>query len=84
MILSAGVGAAYYKRTTKPLEARARDARVGMDSIASEAFRSIRTVRSFGGESLERERFDIHCDDAKSTGVGFAKAKVLLLPDTTP
>jgi hypothetical protein len=47
-----------------------------MDAIASEAFRSIRTVRSFAGESLERERFDTYCDEAQSTGVGFARAKV--------
>lgn len=76
VILSAGVGAALYKRATKKLEKRASEARVGMAAIAGQAFHSIRTVRSFNGEALERERFYIHSKEALETGIGFAQAKV--------
>uniref|UniRef100_A0A061QMA6 Abc transporter b family member 28-like n=1 Tax=Tetraselmis sp. GSL018 TaxID=582737 RepID=A0A061QMA6_9CHLO len=78
VVLSAGIGAALYKRATKPLEALAAEARVGMVEVASQAFRSIRTVRSFAGEPLERERFVDHCEDAYRSGMGFAKAKASL------
>lgn len=78
VVLAAGLGAALYKRATKPLEERAAVARVGMSAVAGQAFRSIRTVRSFAGESLERERFATHCEEAYHTGLGFAKAKSTL------
>jgi len=78
VVLAAGLGAAMYKRATKPLEQRAAVARVGMSAVAGQAFRAIRTVRSFAGESLERERFSTHCEEAYRTGLGFAEAKSTL------
>ena len=39
---------------------------------------AIRTVRSFAGEALERERFGEHVDASYRSGIGFAAAKATL------
>lgn len=49
-----------------------------MANLVLSSCSAIRTVRSFAGEALERERFSEHVDASYRSGIGFAAAKATL------
>lgn len=67
-----------YRRQSRSLEASAAAAQASLAACVDETVSQIRTVRIFAGESLERERFRGHVNEAYAAGVGFARAKALL------
>jgi ATP-binding cassette subfamily B (MDR/TAP) protein 8 len=46
-----------------------------MAGVAFQAFQNMRTVRSFAGEALERERFQVQVSDSYKAGRQFGAAK---------
>ncbi|KAL3154551.1 hypothetical protein ABBQ32_014008 [Trebouxia sp. C0010 RCD-2024] len=75
VIISTAVTAALYRQQTKDIEKRNSQALSHMVGVANQAFAAIRTVRSFAGEALERERFGADVVASYHSGIGFAKAK---------
>lgn len=75
VIVSTAVTAALYRQQTKEVEQQNSKALSHMVGVADQAFSAIRTVRSFAGEALERERFGADVVASYHSGVGFAKAK---------
>ncbi len=75
VIIATAVTAALYKRQTKQVEQSQAQALSQMTGVANQAFSAIRTVRSFAGEALERERFGEYVAQSYHSGIGFARAK---------
>lgn len=78
IIVGACFTSSLYKKQTKEVERRNSEALSRMSSVASQAFSGIRTVRSFAGEALERERFGEYVSSSYNSGLGFADAKANL------
>eukprot|EP00208_Stichococcus_sp_RCC1054_P006203 CAMPEP_0206138586 /NCGR_PEP_ID=MMETSP1473-20131121/3425_1 /ASSEMBLY_ACC=CAM_ASM_001109 /TAXON_ID=1461547 /ORGANISM="Stichococcus sp, Strain RCC1054" /LENGTH=706 /DNA_ID=CAMNT_0053532061 /DNA_START=385 /DNA_END=2508 /DNA_ORIENTATION=+ len=78
VIVGSAFTAALYKQQTKAVEGANASALSRMSSVASQAFYGIRTVRSFAGEALERERFGQYVDSSYKSGLSFAEAKANL------
>ncbi|KAK9862820.1 hypothetical protein WJX84_000045 [Apatococcus fuscideae] len=78
VIIATGLTAAMYKRQTKTVEAKQLNSLAAMVDVADQAFSNIKTVRSFAGEALERERFGVYVSDSMASGIGFANAKANL------
>lgn len=76
--MSTGVAAALYRKATGGIEATLATALRSLSRVAGQAFTNVRTVRSFAGENLERERFLQHVDVSHVAGVQFAAAKAWL------
>lgn len=57
VILVSALAAARYRAYTRAIEAKQSRALQQMAGVAHQAFDNMRTVRSFAGEALERERF---------------------------
>jgi len=77
VIVATGLAAAIYRRHTKHIEQAQGSALARMTAVALQALENMKTVRSFGGESLERERFQQHVASSYDAGVCFASAKSL-------
>jgi len=75
VIVSAAVAAGIYRRKTRMIEQHQAKALQRMTGVALQALENMRTVRSFAGEALERERFQSHVSQSYSAGVAFAGAK---------
>ncbi|KAF5827722.1 P-loop containing nucleoside triphosphate hydrolase protein [Dunaliella salina] len=60
---------------TRMIEQHQARALQRMTGVALQALENMRTVRSFAGEALERERFQSHVSQSYSAGVAFAGAK---------
>ncbi|KXZ54890.1 hypothetical protein GPECTOR_4g962 [Gonium pectorale] len=59
VVLVAGFAAAVYRRHTRDIERRQGGALGRMVAVAAQALDNMRIVRSFAGEALERERFQV-------------------------
>lgn len=75
VIVFSAIAAAIYRRQTKEIETKQSKALQRMSGVAFQALDSIRTVRSFAGEALERERFQEQVGRSYRAGKRFAKAK---------
>lgn len=75
VILVTAVAAALYRRSTRPVEAAQSAALQRMAGVAYQAFQNMRTVRSFAGEALERERFQSEVVASFAAGRQFGSAK---------
>ena len=75
VIIVSAIAAALYKRATKPLEATQSAALQRMAGVAFQAFQNMRTVRSFAGEALERERFQAEVSLSYKAGRKFGEKK---------
>eukprot|EP00798_Chlamydomonas_sp_ICE-L_P020428 gene20428-27216_t len=75
MICTTAVAAALYRAYTRGIEQKQGQALQRMSSVALQALANMRTVRSFAGESLERERFQDHVATSYEAGVSFSHAK---------
>lgn len=78
VIVATAFTASLYKQQTRAVERSNSEALGRMSSVASQAFSGIRTVRSFAGEALERERFGQFVTASYHSGLGFAGAKANL------
>jgi ABC-type multidrug transport system fused ATPase/permease subunit len=78
IIVSTGAAAALYRKATGGIEATLATTLRSLSRVAGQAFTNVRTVRSFAGENLERERFLQHVDVSHLAGVQFAAAKAWL------
>lgn len=78
IVIATALAAASYRRRTKEVEGRQAGALQQMGAVAFQAFDNIRTVRSFAGESMERERFHAQVRESYGAGVQFAEAKAEL------
>ena len=78
VIVATGVAAALYRKSTRGIEATLATALRQLSRVAGQAFTNLRTVRSFAGENLERERFLQHLVTAQASAVKFAAAKAWL------
>ncbi|KAL4458228.1 hypothetical protein ABPG75_013093 [Micractinium tetrahymenae] len=67
-----------YRRQTRSLEATNAAAQQRLAEVASSTFTNMRTVRVFGGEALEAQRFRQQVARSYDTGLGFARAKAML------
>ncbi len=59
VVLVVGMAAAIYRRHTRDIERRQGTALGRMVAVAQQALDNMRIVRSFAGEALERERFQV-------------------------
>ncbi|WIA33509.1 hypothetical protein OEZ86_006634 [Tetradesmus obliquus] len=75
VIVVTAVAAALYRRSTRPVEAAQSAALQRMAGVAYQAFQNMRTVRSFAGEALERERFQSEVVASFAAGRQFGAAK---------
>lgn len=75
VIVVTAVAAALYRRSTRPVEAAQSAALQRMAGVAQQAFSNMRTVRSFAGEALERERFQAEVAASFAAGRQFGAAK---------
>jgi len=75
VIVVTAVAAAVYRRSTRPVEAAQSAALQRMAGVAYQAFQNMRTVRSFAGEALERERFQSEVVASFAAGRQFGLAK---------
>lgn len=67
-----------YRRQTRSLEASSAAAQQRLAEVASSTFTNMRTVRVFGGEALETQRFQQQVARSYDAGLGFARAKAML------
>ncbi|KAL6764943.1 P-loop containing nucleoside triphosphate hydrolase protein [Haematococcus lacustris] len=75
IIVATAVAATIYRRRTREVEQRQGRSLQQMTSVALQALENMRTVRSFAGEALERERFQTHVAQSYKAGLEFASAK---------
>jgi hypothetical protein len=75
VILVTALAAAHYRKKTRPVEQAQGRALQRMGAVAHQAFENMRTVRSFAGEALERERFQAQAAASYSAGREFGRAK---------
>jgi len=75
VIVFTAIAAAVYRRHTRDIEQKQGLSLQRMTSVALQAIENIRTVRSFAGEPLERERFQTHVAASYQAGRAFASAK---------
>jgi hypothetical protein len=75
VILVTALAAAHYRKRTRPVEQAQGRALQRMGAVAHQAFENMRTVRSFAGEALERERFQAQAAASYSAGREFGRAK---------
>ncbi len=73
VIVVSAVAAARYRTYTRSIESAQSRALQQMGAVAHQAFDNMRTVRSFAGEPLERERFQEQAR-AGARGLGCAGA----------
>ncbi|GFH21402.1 uncharacterized protein HaLaN_18703 [Haematococcus lacustris] len=76
IIVATAVAATIYRRRTREVEQRQGRSLQQMTSVALQALENMRTVRSFAGEALERERFQTHVAQSYKAGLEFASAKI--------
>ncbi|GAX74240.1 hypothetical protein CEUSTIGMA_g1689.t1 [Chlamydomonas eustigma] len=77
IVVVTALAAAAYKRRTKLIEQQQGEALQMMSGVALQALENMKTVRSFAGESLERERFQLHVRSSYSAGLSFGTAKAV-------
>jgi ABC-type multidrug transport system fused ATPase/permease subunit len=75
VIVAAALAAAAYRARTRAVEQALGVALRRMSGVALQAFDGIRTVRSFGGEALERERFQQQVAASYDAGLALGAAK---------
>ena len=75
VIVAAALAAAAYRARTRAVEQALGVALRRMSGVALQAFDGIRTVRSFGGEALERERFQAQVAASYDAGLALGAAK---------
>eukprot|EP01023_Acetabularia_acetabulum_P060428 TRINITY_DN7264_c0_g1_i1.p1 TRINITY_DN7264_c0_g1~~TRINITY_DN7264_c0_g1_i1.p1 ORF type:complete len:688 (-),score=106.05 TRINITY_DN7264_c0_g1_i1:202-2265(-) len=75
--ISMAISTSVYKVMTKSAEANSSKTTDEMNEVANEVIGSMRTVRSFGAESLERESFKRFSRDSYKSGVTLGRAKGL-------
>jgi hypothetical protein len=75
VIVAAALAAAAYRARTRAVEQALGSALSRMSGVALQAFDGIRTVRSFGGEALERERFQAQVAASYDAGLALGAAK---------
>jgi ATP-binding cassette, subfamily B (MDR/TAP), member 10 len=75
VIVVAALAAAAYRARTRAVEQSLGVALRRMSGVALQAFDGIRTVRSFGGEALERERFQQQVAASYDAGLALGAAK---------
>eukprot|EP00877_Chromochloris_zofingiensis_P003375 jgi/Chrzof1/13038/Cz07g17170.t1 len=75
VIVVSGIAAAVYRRRTRTIEQAQSRALQRMAGVALQAFENMKTVRSFAGEALERERFQSQVAASYAAGRQFGNAK---------
>jgi len=75
VIVATAVAATIYRRRTREIEQQQGRSLQRMTGVAMQALENMRTVRSFAGEALERERFQVHVSASYRAGTQFANAK---------
>lgn len=75
VIVATAVAATIYRRKTRDVEQRQGKALQRMTGVALQALENMRTVRSFAGEALERERFQVEVKQSYVAGLQFTEAK---------
>jgi ATP-binding cassette subfamily B (MDR/TAP) protein 8 len=75
VIVVTALAAGHYRKRTRPVEQAQGRALQRMGAVAHQAFENMRTVRSFAGEALERERFQSQAAASYAAGREFGHAK---------
>lgn len=75
VIVVTALAAGAYRRKSRPVEQAQGRSLQRMGAVAHQAFENMRTVRSFAGEALERERFQIQVAASYAAGRDFGRAK---------
>ncbi|GBF88247.1 ABC transporter B family protein [Raphidocelis subcapitata] len=75
VIVVTALAAGHYRKRTRPVEQAQGRALQQMGAVAHQAFENMRTVRSFAGEALERERFQSQAAASYAAGREFGRAK---------
>ncbi len=78
VIIASVCTAFLYRRQTRSLEATNAAAQQRLAEVSSSTFANMRTVRVFGGEALETQRFQQQVARCYDAGLGFAGAKAML------
>lgn len=77
VICATATAAIIYKHYSKSIEQQQGAALQKMSWVALNALENMRTVRSFAGESLERERFQESISSSYQAGLKFGTAKAI-------
>lgn len=75
VVVVTAVSAAAYRKFTRSVEQTQGEALQQMTGVALQALENMKTVRSFAGEALERERFRTQVGSSYLAGLAFADAK---------